>query len=181
MSSSEFGAQTANTPDQFDKIRELVRGGNKIEAIKIYRGMTSVGLKEAKDAVEALAAGQSIQVPALAAASPTLENSAEPLAEIKRLVQQGNKIEAIKIYRRMTNVGLSEAKTAVEALAAGQPVALPTLAAVSPALSTDAQLLDEVKHLLGQGKRLTPSKSTVNVTTLGWSRRKTPSNRWKPD
>lgn len=31
-----------------------VRQGNKIEAIKIYRASTGLGLKEAKDAVEAL-------------------------------------------------------------------------------------------------------------------------------
>ena len=31
-----------------------VRKGNKIEAIKVYRELTGVGLKEAKDAVEAL-------------------------------------------------------------------------------------------------------------------------------
>lgn len=34
-------------------IRELVAAGKKIEAIKLYRRQYSVGLKEAKDAVEA--------------------------------------------------------------------------------------------------------------------------------
>lgn len=34
---------------------ELVRGGRKIEAVKLYRERHGVGLKEAKDAVEALA------------------------------------------------------------------------------------------------------------------------------
>jgi ribosomal protein L7/L12 len=31
-----------------------VRAGNKIEAIKLYREHTGLGLKESKDAVEAL-------------------------------------------------------------------------------------------------------------------------------
>lgn len=35
-------------------IRELVAAGKKIEAIKLYRRQYSVGLKEAKDAVEAI-------------------------------------------------------------------------------------------------------------------------------
>ena len=35
-----------------DNIMQLLRRGQKIEAIKAYRAMTSVGLKEAKDAVE---------------------------------------------------------------------------------------------------------------------------------
>ncbi len=36
------------------RIVELVRGGQKIEAIKLYRSQTGVGLKEAKDYVESL-------------------------------------------------------------------------------------------------------------------------------
>lgn len=36
------------------KIIELVKQGNKIEAIKVYRAMYNVGLKEAKDAVDQL-------------------------------------------------------------------------------------------------------------------------------
>ena len=36
------------------QIREIMRTGQKIEAIKLYRSQTGVGLKEAKDHVEAL-------------------------------------------------------------------------------------------------------------------------------
>jgi ribosomal protein L7/L12 len=36
-------------------IDDLLRGGQKIEAIKQYRAMHGVGLKEAKDAVDARA------------------------------------------------------------------------------------------------------------------------------
>ena len=34
------------------QIQEALRRGNKIEAIKLYREMTGVGLAEAKDAIE---------------------------------------------------------------------------------------------------------------------------------
>ncbi|MEV7418696.1 ribosomal protein L7/L12 [Streptomyces sp. NPDC089919] len=37
-----------------DRVLERLRAGKKIEAIKIYRELTGEGLKEAKDAVEAL-------------------------------------------------------------------------------------------------------------------------------
>jgi hypothetical protein len=37
-----------------DEIEALLRGGNKIAAIKVYRTATGVGLKEAKDTVEAI-------------------------------------------------------------------------------------------------------------------------------
>ncbi len=49
-------------PGKLKDIAELVRAGNKIEAIKLYRATFNVGLKEAKDAVEALAAGQPVQI-----------------------------------------------------------------------------------------------------------------------
>ncbi|MBC8011630.1 MAG: ribosomal protein L7/L12 [Burkholderiales bacterium] len=41
---------------QINAISDALRGGNKIEAIKLYREATGLGLKESKDAVEALEA-----------------------------------------------------------------------------------------------------------------------------
>jgi sugar lactone lactonase YvrE len=46
------------------------------------------------------------------------------VAEIKRLVERGNKIEAIKLYRETFGVGLKEAKDAVERLGAGQQIVM---------------------------------------------------------
>ncbi len=46
------------------EIISLLQGGKKIAAIKLYREKTGVGLKEAKDFVEALAADQRIAAPA---------------------------------------------------------------------------------------------------------------------
>jgi hypothetical protein len=42
---------------QIAVMKQLVQAGKKIEAIKMYRQITGVGLKEAKDAVEAMAGG----------------------------------------------------------------------------------------------------------------------------
>lgn len=39
-------------PDHLAPVRELVQRGKKIQAIKVYREVTGVGLKEAKEAVE---------------------------------------------------------------------------------------------------------------------------------
>jgi hypothetical protein len=44
------------------ELGQLIRGGNKIAAIKLYRELFGVGLKEAKDAVERLERGQPIEV-----------------------------------------------------------------------------------------------------------------------
>lgn len=42
------------TPEQFAKLQALLQGNNKIEAIKLVRSATGLGLKEAKDFAEAL-------------------------------------------------------------------------------------------------------------------------------
>lgn len=53
---AEPSADAAPTPDRFEtQILDLLKGGRKIEAIKLYRNQTGQGLKEAKEAVEVLA------------------------------------------------------------------------------------------------------------------------------
>jgi ribosomal protein L7/L12 len=112
----------ANDADEFRAVREQIARGNKIEAIKIYREKTGVGLKEAKDAVEAMEAGRPVIVQqvtlvgASAAAGAGFASSAEMMDEVKRQLRKGNKIEAIKTYREYFNVGLKEAKDAVDAV-----------------------------------------------------------------
>lgn len=48
------------SPEANDDVLELMRGGKKIAAIKVYRERYHVSLKEAKDAVEALASQHGI-------------------------------------------------------------------------------------------------------------------------
>jgi ribosomal protein L7/L12 len=89
-------------------VRTLMAEGRKIEAIKVYREATGAGLKEAKDAVEGLdlRGGLSHQL--------DVGEDFEP--QLLSLLEQGQKIRAIKVYRERTGVGLKEAKDAVEAL-----------------------------------------------------------------
>ncbi|MFD5425135.1 ribosomal protein L7/L12 [Streptomyces sp. NPDC127084] len=42
---------------RLERVTALLREGRKIEAIKVYRGVTDADLKEAKDAVERMEAG----------------------------------------------------------------------------------------------------------------------------
>lgn len=49
-----------------------------------------------------------------------LQQRAADLQEIARLARAGQKIEAIRLYREIFNVGLAEAKLAVERMAAGE-------------------------------------------------------------
>jgi ribosomal protein L7/L12 len=102
-----------------DQVREALRRGNKIEAVKIYKDATGLGLKESKDFVDALERGE---MPTMAAMPiPTFNGApSDWMAQVKAQLRKGNKIEAIKIYREATGLGLKEAKEAVEALERSQ-------------------------------------------------------------
>lgn len=54
--------ESADSPFE-DEILALLRQGRRIEAIKLYREKARVGLKEAKDFIDALSADQHITVP----------------------------------------------------------------------------------------------------------------------
>ena len=98
-------------PDSLEgQILLLMQAGKKIEAIKLYRQETGCGLKEAKDAVEALAAGQ----PIARRSGESVEyigidpNSLE--GQVLALMRAQKKIWAIKVYREQTGVGLKAGK-----------------------------------------------------------------------
>jgi ribosomal protein L7/L12 len=103
------GSLEAGHKSLADTLTTLIRTGQKIEAIKQYRERTGSGLKEAKDAVEALERGETL--PAPKAVLTTVDQ------DVLSLVREGKKIAAIKLYRDKTGVGLVEAKAAVEAVA----------------------------------------------------------------
>ena len=102
------------TPDQRGAIVAALKSGNKIEAIKLCREATGMGLAEAKDWVEKLEADPDAPQPTAGA----VEGALAPVAE---LLFAGQKIAAIKLYREQvkTGAGLKESKEAVEQLEAG--------------------------------------------------------------
>src|SRR5688572_13630289 len=65
--------------------------------------------------------------------------------EVRSLLDQGQKIEAIKVYRQHTGSSLKDAKDAVEALQGGSSLSQP--------VEVDADLESEVLRLLGQGEK----------------------------
>lgn len=119
FSQNSFGFEgLLKNAQQLKEVLRLVRSGNKIEAIKRYREIFGVSLKEAKDAVDQLESGQSISFQHVQFSN---SNSGDnQLNEILRLARNGNKIEAIKRYKETFDVGLAEAKDAVERLERGQ-------------------------------------------------------------
>jgi len=105
------------TPDQVQKIHQLLHDKQLIQAVYIYREATGVSLAEAKEAVEEMAQNELTKPPS------GVRNYDDPVLEgkIKSLLSKGKKIEAVKIYRAEYGIGLKEAKDAVERIEASMP------------------------------------------------------------
>lgn len=104
-----------------EEVRELLGRNNKIEAIKIVREKTALGLKEAKDAVDAFHARPELglQIPVEKLMTTPTTNAESGLSQavlhsIETEIRNGRLINAIKIYRETTGMGLKESKDAVE-------------------------------------------------------------------
>ena len=103
--------------DPAPAIRQLLDAGNKIEAIRIVRQQTNMGLKEAKDYVERLATDELPILPGAPSSVPPVPVAARDMdSRVLILLGQHQKIEAIKLVRKETSMGLKEAKDYVEAL-----------------------------------------------------------------
>lgn len=98
--------------NDYERIAELIEQGRKIEAIKLLRENTGIGLAEAKAQIEQLSAEATGQVPP--AERTGLDKSGLP-EDVLALAHAGRKIEAIKVLRERTGLGLKEAKERIEA------------------------------------------------------------------
>jgi ribosomal protein L7/L12 len=106
----------------FQRLLDTLRDKGVIEAIKLYREIANVGLAEAKGAIDSLRGGIAPSTPPSALGGRAGQNSEELMRLIREALSYGNKIEAIRHYRKLTNAGLAQAKEAVETMAAGMPL-----------------------------------------------------------
>jgi len=95
-----------------DQVIEALARKQKIEAIKRLREQTGVGLAEARDAVEAFLRGPA-NSPGATKSSGRVDTELSDKVIDALLRQQ--KVEAIKLLRAESGIGLAEAKAAVEA------------------------------------------------------------------
>jgi ribosomal protein L7/L12 len=110
------GALRASAAAPDERVIALVRAGKKIEAIKQVRERTGAPLKDAKEAVEAVQR-KVLPHPVVAVREARPKIPHEQLDEaLLPLVREGRKIEAIKLHREQTGLGLRESKEYVEAL-----------------------------------------------------------------
>jgi ribosomal protein L7/L12 len=120
-------ADDPEAPVSDDDLVELVKKGEKIRAVKLYRQRTGVGLKEAVDAIDALQRGEQPKPPG--------EGADSDMGDVVSLLEQGKKIAAIKLYRDKTGAGLADAKSAVEAMARERGMQLPRAGCFSVVLA----------------------------------------------
>lgn len=111
------------------QIIDCILNDQKLEAIKLLREGSGLGLAEAEQvirAVEELLLDEGLDSSAAAAMLDAALRGPEALeagAEITQLIRAGRKLEAIKRFRELHGVGLKEAKHAVEMIARADPAA----------------------------------------------------------
>ncbi|MGC1276010.1 MAG: hypothetical protein WBC44_20080 [Planctomycetaceae bacterium] len=111
---AELPAASVQEPDLESELLQLLDAGNTVAAVKRYREATGAGLARAKEAIDTLRATRSLDRDMAVGAGeldPALSD------ELYGLLSRGMKIDAIRLYRERTGVGLKVAKDAVEAVA----------------------------------------------------------------
>lgn len=112
------------SPEQRRAIQSAFQRGSKIEAVKLYREATGASLAEAKNAVEAMPVDP-VPLAGLPSVLPTTGMTPEKMNAIVAAISRGQKIEAIKLYREATGLGLAESKDAVESMEIPPPGSAP--------------------------------------------------------
>ena len=98
-----------------DSVLGALQRGNSIEAIKLLRESTGLGLKEAKDRIDEHLSGRTTPL-----ATPVSPSSLPPT--VHTALHQGNKIEAIRLLRQATGLGLKEAKDTIDSFQSGNRI-----------------------------------------------------------
>lgn len=110
------------TPQLEAKVINLIHQGNKLEAIKLVKDTTNLGLKESKDYVDAI---ESMPKKPLSIHSELHNENIESVnhapnldAEVIKLIKSNQMIHAVKLVLENTNLGLKGSKEYVDALKA---------------------------------------------------------------
>lgn len=105
----------AYAPEELDgALRELIRRDRKIQAIKLLREHTGMSLKQAKDAVDGLAAGRPLHPPVITRQHPAPQEDLATRA--RRLKQSGRAEQAVFLVRGETGMDEADATLFVESL-----------------------------------------------------------------
>lgn len=137
------------------EVQEAIEGGRKINAIKRYRELTGVGLKEAKDAIEYVIANPDAPESKARSASSSLSD-----AGLRDLIAEGDIVQAIEVYQQFAGVDYYTAKAAVEDLE--REMRLGDEPATGD-VNDDAEL----QELMAAGKKINAIKRYRELTGVG--------------
>lgn len=102
------------------EVVSAIESGQTIEAVKLLREKTGLGLTEAKEAVDAYVRRQ--KAPGASSVSEPSQAPDVP-AEVMQALRNGNRIEAVRLVREHRGLSLREAKLYVDLLTVDeQPV-----------------------------------------------------------
>ncbi len=169
-----------------EEVKRLAQAGKKIEAIKLFREKTGVGLAEAKLAVEAIEKWSGVPgVPIQISQTVTAirGESSEWMREIVELLRQGRKLEAIELFREKTHTGLREATMVVETiegriLSGSEPLIIQTDGAETGGSSG---WMAQIQELMRQGKKIEAIKIYRQHTYVGLKEAKDAVERMEGD
>jgi ribosomal protein L7/L12 len=142
---------------QDQDIRALLTGGRKIEAIRVYRDRYGVGLKEAKDAVEAMEAGRVAPSRATVlapAAPPSPARAPAPAAPPEFMLGDnyvGSPASASAPGDFMLDTGTSPSLAAPPSLTAPSGITTTPAVTAPPAAASAAATRQMADRNLGQG------------------------------
>ncbi len=110
------------TPELEGKVINLIHQGNKLEAIKLVKDNTKLGLKESKDYVDSVESMPKKPLP-IHSELPNKDidsvNSTPNLeSEVIKLIKANQMLHAIKLVVDNTNLGLKGSKEYVDTLKA---------------------------------------------------------------
>jgi ribosomal protein L7/L12 len=105
---------TPPSPEVVERLRALIAEDERIQAIRVLRQQTGIGLVEAKDYVDRLP--PSGPVPPWDPAPEGPEPSPETVQRARELIAAGKYVSAVKAIRDDTGWGLKEAKEAADRL-----------------------------------------------------------------
>jgi ribosomal protein L7/L12 len=97
------------------EVASLLAQGGKLEAIKLVCERNRVPLSEAREVVERIGKEAAIVAPAPGLVE-TIQRAQQMSEEVRRLAARGQKVEAIKLLREKSGLGLKEAKDLVDRL-----------------------------------------------------------------
>lgn len=104
---------TMSLEDTRNEVTRLLLEGQKIYAVKYVKDNTGVSLKEAKDFVDSI---EAIQQGQNQSQNPSGFVTTELEQKVKALLANGEKLQAIKLVKDSTGMGLKECKDYVERL-----------------------------------------------------------------